>query len=96
MAYRVVREALVPIDLPEFPDRLNYAYELTLGRRPTAAERTRLAKYFDQQMTAFGKSPQQAKAIYPAPLQGEDPAEAAAWVGVSRVLLNLDEFITRE
>ena len=28
--------------------------------------------------------------------EGVEPAEAAAWVGVSRVLLNLDEFITRE
>jgi hypothetical protein len=28
--------------------------------------------------------------------QGMDALDAAAWVGVSRVLLNLDEFITRE
>jgi len=92
----VMQEALVPIDLPEFPDRLNYAYELTLGRKATAKERARMAKYFDKQMTAFGKDPIKARAIFPAPIEGEDPAEAAAWVGVSRVLLNLDEFITRE
>ena len=29
-------------------------------------------------------------------LDAAPSAEAAAWVGVSRVLLNLDEFITRE
>ena len=35
--------------------------------------------------------------LSPADLpKGIDPAEYAAWVTVSRVLLNLDEFITRE
>ena len=28
-------------------------------------------------------------------LEGIDPNEAAVWVGISRVLLNLDEFVTR-
>ena len=28
--------------------------------------------------------------------EGADPIEHAVWVAVSRVLLNLDEFITRE
>jgi hypothetical protein len=28
-------------------------------------------------------------------VEGVDAAEAAAWVGVSSVLLNLEEFITR-
>jgi hypothetical protein len=52
-----------------FNDRLTYAFELCLGRKPTAKEKDRLATYFDKQ---------------------ED------WTGISRVLLNLDEFITRE
>ena len=52
-----------------FADRLTYAFELCLGRNPTAGERDRLATYFDKQPD---------------------------WAGISRVLLNLDEFITRE
>jgi hypothetical protein len=52
-----------------FNDRLNYAFELCLGRKPTAREKDRLATYFDKQQD---------------------------WTGISRVLLNLDEFITRE
>ncbi len=52
-----------------FNDRLNYAFELCLGRKPTAHEKDRLATYFDKEQD---------------------------WTGISRVLLNLDEFITRE
>jgi mono/diheme cytochrome c family protein len=91
LAYRLVRES--PKD---FHDRLNYAYELALARKPAAKETERLAKYFDQEMTSLAKDPKEERALFPAPVEGVQPAEAAAWVGVSRVLLNLDEFITRE
>ena len=37
-----------------------------------------------------------ARLALPADLPGVSLSEAAAWVGASRVLLNLDEFITRE
>lgn len=52
-----------------FEDRLNYAFELCLNRKPTPKEKDRLATYFHVQPD---------------------------WVGLSRVILNLDEFITRE
>lgn len=52
-----------------FNDRLDYGFELCLGRKATAKEKDRLSTYFDKQQD---------------------------WAGVSRVLLNLDEFITRE
>jgi hypothetical protein len=66
LAYRVQNEA----PGPDFDDRLNYAFELCLGRKPTPREKDRLATYFQK--------------------QNED------WAGLSRVLLNLDEFLTRE
>ena len=90
LAYRVVRES--PKD---FRDRLTHAYELALARPPTAVERERLAKYFDNEMSSLSQDAA-AAALFPSPVEGVPPAEAAAWVGVSRVLLNLDEFITRE
>ena len=65
LAWRVQQEA----PGSSFDDRLNYAFELCLGRKPTAREKDRLSTYFHQQQD---------------------------WTGVSRVLLNLDEFITRE
>jgi hypothetical protein len=65
LAKRVEREA----PGSSFDDKLNYAFELCLGRDPSARERDRLSTYFHQQQD---------------------------WVGLSRVLLNLDEFISRE
>ncbi|MBI5085546.1 MAG: PSD1 domain-containing protein, partial [Acidobacteria bacterium] len=65
-ALRVTREAA-----PE--RRLDYAFELALGRAPSARERERMQKFLDQQATAFGKNPEQAKAVLPM-----EPA-AAAW-----------------
>jgi hypothetical protein len=50
-------------------DRLDQAFQLTLGRRPTAGERQRLMAYVEK---------------------GGD------WTGIARILLNLDEFVTRE
>jgi hypothetical protein len=51
-----------------------------VNRAPTESETTRLAAYFDTQSAIRGKA----------------PTAIAPWVGVSRILLNLDEFITRE
>ncbi len=66
----------------EITDQLAYAFRLCVARSPTAAEGTRLLALFNQQM---------AKAT------GDTPARvAAAWTVVARVLLNLDETITRE
>jgi hypothetical protein len=65
-------------------------FQFAVGRQPSDGERERLARYLDEQATIFGKDKQAASDA--APL---DP-KAAPWVGLARVLLNLDEFITRE
>jgi hypothetical protein len=64
LAYRVTHEAT-----GDFNARLDYAFALTLSRKPTEHERARLEEYYRQ---------------------------PDGWLGVSRVLLNLDEFLTRE
>lgn len=60
--------------------KIDYAFRLCVGRKPTAREHARIESLYQQQATLFEQEKQ--------PL--------AAMVGVSRVLLNLDEFITRE
>jgi cytochrome c551/c552 len=65
---------------PSVSDRLSFAFRLALGREPSEKERQRLARYLDEQAQIFAA----------------EKAEYSAWLGVSRVLLNLDEFITRE
>ena len=77
-----------------FADRLNYGFEVTLGRKPTAHETERLGKYFDE--TRSKLDDRTVNALFPNRMEGVPQAEAAAWVELSRVLLNLDEFITRE
>ena len=91
LAWRVVSEGG-----DTFNDRANFAYEVVLGRKPTAAEVTRLASYFDTQSGILAKEPQAIAQLAPYAAGKPDAQQRAAWVGVSRVLLNLDEFITRE
>jgi hypothetical protein len=76
------------------PGRIDLAFRLALGRTPDATESRRLAGLLDAQRAGFRADPEAAARL--APDGAADPAEAAAWTAVSRVLLNLDEFITRE
>jgi mono/diheme cytochrome c family protein len=91
LAFRVMRESS-----GAFRDRLNYAYTVTLGRQPTAREAERMGKYFDDSLHGLQQQPETVAALFPNRIEGVPQVETAAWVQLSRVLLNLDEFITRE
>ncbi len=69
--------------------RLEHAFRIALCRDPQPEEEARLATLFSAQLDSFQTEPDQAQAV-------ADNPEMAAWTAVSRVLLNLDEFITRE
>jgi hypothetical protein len=61
---------------------LEHAFRLSTARRPSAFERDRLASLHARRLAAE---------------TGEPAArQRAAWIAVARVLLNLDETITRE
>lgn len=78
-------------------DRIDYAFRLCLARPPSPHERDRLAKYYQEQRAILERDSKFSDLMFPAKgVEGVAPAEAAIWVSVSRVLLNLDEFITRE
>jgi hypothetical protein len=79
-----------------FRDRLNYAFRIALGRLPGESEVARLKDYFERRAAGLREDPKVAEKLFPSAATGADPIESAAWVGVARVLLNLDEFITRE
>ena len=79
--------------------RLTYAFRTCLSRSPTPAERTRLARFLEQQRAGFRQDPAAAAALVgqgnaPHPA-GEDAIESAAWTMVANVLLNLDETLTK-
>jgi hypothetical protein len=78
-------------------DRLRCAFRRCLGRQPTARESGRLLSYLEAQRRSFAAAPMEATAVAPAGgAAGAGTAEGAAWTAVARVLMNLDEFITRE
>ena len=83
--------------------RLEYAFRRCVARRPTPSESTALLGLLDRQTKAFeapNAKPWEFAANNdtdrPKLPDGTTPARLAAWTAVSRVLLNLDETITRE
>ena len=83
-----------------FEERLDRAFDLTLARKPRLTERELLYDYFIRQRALLEDDEQAAHDWFPFELAetGEptDRTALAAWVGISRILLNMDEFITRE
>jgi hypothetical protein len=84
-------------------ERLNYATRLCLARLPSANEVQILLGFFHSQQEKWEESEHDAWQLaaddpeHPPKLAaGCSPADLAAWAAVSRVLLNLDETITRE
>lgn len=77
--------------------RIEHAYQLCFSRLPAPNEIAALTQFVDEQRKDFIASPEDAKTFVAGSVrEGESPAELAVWTGVARVLLNLDEFITRE
>ena len=78
-------------------ERLRLAFRRALGREPASHESRRLLQYYQGQLGAFQADPRAAEAVAPKQRpESFDAPQAAAWTAVSRVLMNLDEFITRE
>jgi len=77
-------------------DRVDYAFRVSLGRAPRAEERERMLAYYREQQQTLREQPENQELLAPSSgLGGVDSMEAATWVGISSVLLNLEEFITR-
>ncbi len=78
-------------------NKISYAFKLCLTRTPNKSESAVLLRLLESQLAGFAKTPEQADLL----LSGHDTGELrkpelAAWTVISRVLLNLDESITRE
>ncbi|MGF1579714.1 MAG: PSD1 and planctomycete cytochrome C domain-containing protein [Gemmataceae bacterium] len=82
-------------------ERVRHAFRLCLAREPSSWEAERIERFVDLQTQEFAKSHKETTALLKTARidsRGltEDSPDLAAWVATSRVLLNLDEFITRE
>ncbi|MCU0706181.1 MAG: PSD1 and planctomycete cytochrome C domain-containing protein [Fimbriiglobus sp.] len=84
-------------------ERVSYAFKLCVGRTPTDAEGKTLRTMYAKQVAKFSdpKADPWAVALRSADdakklPNDATPAQLAAWVAVARVLLNLDETISKE
>jgi hypothetical protein len=83
-------------------ERIEYAFRRALSRRPTAGERAELLDLLAKQKLRIAEGWVNASEIasgkseVPQLPPGATPAQLAAYTVVSRVLLNLDETITKE
>jgi hypothetical protein len=84
-------------------ERLAWAFRRCAARAPTSEEAGVLADFLRRQEERFGAEGADPWALAaddpkgPPPLpEGVTPARAAAWTALARVLLNLDETITKE
>jgi hypothetical protein len=85
LAGRVLKEAG-----PAESNRIRHAFRLCLGRLPNPVEETRLQELLRQQDSGV-----QPVSLLPSS-NDSDSKTIAGWITLARVLLNLDEFITRE
>jgi hypothetical protein len=86
--------------------RLQYGFRRCLGRDATRNELDRIQQEYDDLLAKLQLSPDSAEAIVGKPAhQGSTmpwksgtvaTIEEAAWVLIARILMNVDEFITRE
>jgi len=77
--------------------RLRFAFKLALSREASESERANVRALYNEARAAFDKDEASAKKLLGDSAPTAVPiAEAAAWTLVSRTLINLDEFITRE
>lgn len=93
-AQRIMREGGDRSD-----DRIALAFHYALSRDPSEEETTMLRDLYHAHLMEYTNDPEAANAILqvgivPAP-DGVDPVDLAAWISVTRVILNLHETITR-
>jgi len=89
LARRVLKEAPAK-------HRIDYAFELCTARKPNRVERKRLQQVIDQQLDSYKAAPEEAREITGVEKEAGNAGQLAAWTTVARVLLNLDETISRE
>jgi Protein of unknown function (DUF1553) len=97
LALRVLREGGATDE-----ERITYAFRLTTGRKPTTDDTADVMELLKSQKAKIADGWLNARELTtgdPAKLpelpKGVTPTEAAAWVLAARVLLNLDETMTK-
>ena len=77
-------------------ERLDYAFRRCLSRKPEAKEASELLSLLKRQTDRFTSGKLNPMELAENAPPNATPAQVASWTVVSRVLLNLDETITKE
>ena len=93
LALRVLREIS---DSETAVARVRRMFRLCLGRVPQKQEVAELLDYLSRQRERLETRPDDAERLRPHAGPVVASVDSAAWTAVARVLLNLDEFVTRE
>ncbi|MFM9962686.1 MAG: DUF1553 domain-containing protein [Planctomycetaceae bacterium] len=77
--------------------RLTQAFRLCVARKPSDRELHQLVALLNVNRESYRAHQDDAKKLLgSSTISGSSPDESAAWIATARILLNLDEFITRE
>ena len=77
--------------------KIKFAFDAVLARQPSDFEKERLLAFVAAQREHFSANAEAAKAAAsPGRPASADETASATWTAFARVVLNLDEFITRE
>lgn len=77
--------------------RINYMFRRCVARGASDEEQELLSDFADARIAEFAEQPDAARKLIGEKRAGEgDPVELAAWTALARVVINLDEAITRE
>lgn len=78
-------------------EKLTRMFRRCFARPPSDAESKFLTDFYQSQKRHFEDNPAAASALMAnSPAAAENAPDSAAWLATARVLLNLDEFVTRE
>ncbi|MCY4594248.1 MAG: DUF1549 and DUF1553 domain-containing protein [Bryobacterales bacterium] len=78
-------------------EQISHAFRVCLTRSPSEFERNRLERFLSTQLDEFRTYPERIEQVLTLKTDTKtDLAETAAWTVLAGVLMNLDEFVTRE
>lgn len=97
-AQALAKRVLSNTSLKDDTTRLSHAFRLAMARTPTEKELSALQKLLSESRYTYQNAAGEvAKAAFGTQAAPNVPAaENAAWVAATRIILNLDELITRE
>ena len=96
-AAQAFAKRILALESKDDADRMAKALRLCVAREPSGFETQKFVDLLESSRAYYTKNPEPAQQLLGEHKpDGVEPAEAAAWVAVARIALNLDELITRE